>query len=85
MMMTCSEAARLISEQKDHKLGLKDRLGLRMHLVMCRMCTAYQKKLEIISRLARQAGEFVLGDEPSAVALSANARERMKDKLKSND
>ena len=84
-MTTCKEAARLISEQKDHKLGLKDRLGLRMHLVMCRMCTAYQNKLEIISRFARQAGELVLGEQPSAVALSTDARERMKSKLKSID
>jgi len=85
MMITCKEAARLISERKDHKLGFKDRLGLRMHLVMCRMCTAYKNKLEIISRLARQAGELVLGDEPAAVALSTDARQRMKDKLKSSD
>ena len=85
-MITCSEAARLISERKDHRLGLKDRLELRMHLVMCRMCTAYKRKLEIISRLARQAGELVLGNGPAAaVALSTDARQRMKDKLKSGD
>jgi hypothetical protein len=84
-MMTCSEAARLISEQKDHKLGLKDRLGLRMHLVMCRMCTAYQNKLDMISRFARQASEFVLGEQPSAITLSADAKDRMKSKLTSRD
>jgi len=84
-MTTCKEAARLISEQKDHKLGFKDRFGLRMHLVMCRMCTAYKNKLDMISRFARQASDFMLGDGPSAVALSADAKQRIKSKLTSSD
>ena len=84
-MMTCSEAAQLISEQKDHDLGFKDRMGLRMHLLMCRMCKAYKNKLDMISRFARQAGELVLGDGPSTVALSADAKERMKRNLTSSD
>ena len=84
-MMTCHEAARLVSEQKDHELGFKDRMGLRMHLLMCRMCNAYKNKLDMISRFARQASEFVLGDTPSAVALSADAKERIKRNLSSRD
>jgi hypothetical protein len=84
-MMTCHEAAQLISEQKDHKLGFKDRLGLRMHLVMCRMCNAYKNKLDMISRFARQASEFMLGEQPSAVTLSADAKDRIKRNLTSSD
>jgi len=83
--MNCKEAAQLISEQRDHKLGFKDRFGLRMHLVMCRMCTAYRDKLDMISRFAKQASEFMMGDGHSTVALSADTKERMKRKLSSND
>lgn len=84
-MMSCKEAAQLISEQKDHKLGFGDRMGLRMHLVMCRMCNAYKNKLDMISRFAQQASDFVLGDAQTAVALSADAKQRIKRKLTSSD
>ena len=37
-MLKCQEAARLISDSLDRPLSLKEWLGLRTHLLVCRMC-----------------------------------------------
>ena len=84
-MMSCKEASRLISEGMDRSLSWRERGSLGFHLTLCRVCTAYKKQLEIISRIARRAGEVVLSDSPSAVALSADARQRIKSKIAGSD
>ena len=82
-MMTCKEAGKLISEQKDHPLSLGKRFGLWLHLLACKMCTTYKNQLELISTVSKRAGDLVMGGtDPS---LSSDAKEQMKQRLSSND
>jgi len=78
-MMTCKEAAQLISESKDRSLSLRTRIGLRFHLVMCGLCTKYHRNLDVLSRLSKRAGEAVMN--ASSAGLSADAKKRMKERL----
>jgi hypothetical protein len=82
-MMDCHEAARLISERKDHRLPWRRVLSLRMHLVMCRMCVTYHRQLDLLTRVSRRAGEIVLSAPALSRSLSPNARQRIKDRLSS--
>ncbi|MDH3197317.1 MAG: hypothetical protein OEO21_03675 [Candidatus Krumholzibacteria bacterium] len=82
-MMDCHEAARLISERKDHRLPWRRVLELRLHLVMCRMCVTYHRQLDLLTRVSRRAGEIVLSASPLSRSLSPAARQRIKDRLSS--
>lgn len=79
-MMSCKEASRLVSEMRDHPLSFRKRVGLRLHLALCRVCSAYKKQLDMLGKLSRAAGELVMSrtDGPQ---LSEDARARIKHKL----
>lgn len=49
-MLTCKEAARLMSQGMDRSLGAGERLRLRLHLVMCNGCRNARQQLEFIRR-----------------------------------
>jgi hypothetical protein len=83
-MMSCEEAAQLISEQRDHSLSLGQRIGLKLHLAMCALCRGYQKHLDLLGTIAARAGDAVMaafGRTDSELALTADAKQRMKDEL----
>ncbi len=59
-MMSCQETTRAIaSELAD--AGWRQRLSVRLHLLMCRHCRRYAAQLSAIGAAARQ----VFGEEPS--------------------
>ena len=39
-MMNCKEATQLMSQRLDRNLSFRERLGLRLHLLICRGCEA---------------------------------------------
>jgi hypothetical protein len=79
--MSCKEVARLVSESKDHDLTWRQRMSMRFHLMMCRMCRLYQSNLEMLSRIARQAGDLVISRPVSDATLPETAKRRIKDRL----
>ena len=50
MMLTCKEAARLVSQGLDRRLGLAERLALRLHLLVCDGCTNFSKQVAFLRR-----------------------------------
>jgi predicted anti-sigma-YlaC factor YlaD len=53
MMLTCREAARLVSEGLDRELAVAERARLRVHLALCTACTRVSKQFEFLRRAAR--------------------------------
>ncbi|PTD95349.1 zf-HC2 domain-containing protein [Pseudothauera lacus] len=60
-MLSCKKASRLCSEALDRELGLRERLALRMHLMMCSGCTNYHDQMAFIRRVTTR---FADGDLP---------------------
>ena len=56
MMLTCKEATRLVSQGLDRRLGLTERVALRLHLLICDGCTNFSRQVaflrKALSRLA---------------------------------
>jgi len=79
-MFKCSEVSRMVSESLDRRLPLVQRMGLRVHLLMCRFCARYRKQLLILRnsiRLHESSGE----DTVSSVSLPEETRNRIKETL----
>ncbi len=52
-MMNCQQATRLLSEAQDRELSLKDRAGLKMHVVMCSGCRNFGRQMGTLRDIAQ--------------------------------
>lgn len=50
-MMDCREISRMVSASMDRKLPLYQRIGIRMHVLMCRYCYRYRKQLLLLRKV----------------------------------
>ncbi|UCD30958.1 MAG: zf-HC2 domain-containing protein [Desulfobacterales bacterium] len=76
MMFNCQEATRLVSESLDRKLPFHQRVGIRVHLLMCKFCSRYEKQLMFLRKTLRTQ-KMVEEDTASYVSLPPEARTRM--------
>jgi hypothetical protein len=81
-MLSCKDVTRLLSESMDHSLPLGKRVGVRLHLLICKFCVRYERQLLLIRETARRlvATEDWPG-EPYGETLSEEARERIRKSL----
>ena len=56
MILTCKEATRLVSQGLDRKLGLGERLMLRVHLAICDGCTNFNKQIDFLRAAVARLG-----------------------------
>jgi hypothetical protein len=75
----CREAVRAQSEALDRPLSPAKRIGLWMHLLICKWCRRYGKQIGFLRDAAREHQEQFAGAEPQK--LSSEARERIKQRL----
>ena len=70
----------MASEALDRKLPLHERIGLRVHLLMCRFCARQRRQLLILRDMIRL---YAMHEEEtvSSISLSPEARKRMKEAL----
>jgi len=54
MMLSCKEAARLVSQGLDRNLGFGERVMLRVHLTICDGCTNFKSQVEFLRRAVKQ-------------------------------
>ena len=52
-MMNCKEATSLLSKQQEVPLRTGDKLGLRLHLVMCRGCRNFAAQMDSLRAISR--------------------------------
>ena len=78
-MMNCKQATELVSQKLDRKLGLAQRLSLKMHLLMCHLCRKYARQLEFLHRATPQIDDHI--ENQSDIELSDAAKTKIKQAL----
>jgi hypothetical protein len=81
-MITCEEATRLMSESLDRKLPIGKRIGLRMHLLMCRLCPRFWRQLLLLKNATDLYKKGM--EEDMSISLPAETREKMKNLFETN-
>jgi predicted anti-sigma-YlaC factor YlaD len=76
---TCKQAARLQSDALDRRLSLSQRVGLRIHLFLCRWCRRYGQQIAILRVIGKRCAEDQ--DHLPADTLSAEAKERIRRRI----
>ena len=79
-MLSCKDVTSLLSESMDHSLPLGKRVGVRLHLLICKFCARYDRQLLLIRETARRLVET---EDIPGETLSAEARERIRKSLAS--
>lgn len=82
-MLACRDVTQLISESMDTSLPIGKRIGVRIHLLMCKFCARYERQLLLIRETVRRlvAAEEISGEAPGET-LSEEAKERIKKSLR---
>ena len=82
-MLSCRNVTQLISESMDTSLPIGKRIGMRLHLLMCKFCSRYERQLLLIRETVRRfaATEGKPG-ELSEETLSEEAKERIRKSLR---
>ncbi len=83
MLLSCRDASRLQSEALDKELSLSKRLGLSLHLVICKWCRRYGKQIRFLRHAAHEHPENLSEAVPQK--LSPEARERIKQRLRAGE
>ncbi len=52
-MLNCKQNTELLSQAQDRPTTLKERLQMRMHLIVCKGCRNFEKQLAFIRKAAR--------------------------------
>lgn len=76
IMLSCQKVSELVSQSLDRPLGLRERIGLKLHLAMCRMCNRYRRQITFLSDSARAMLHHPRGAQDLDTELTAEARER---------
>ena len=78
-MLSCKDVTVLVSQSLDDTLPLRQRMAVRLHLLLCRACTRYRRQLLFLREVMRRfPGDEPASPPPSAPALPVAARERIR-------
>ena len=77
-MLRCRDASRLVSKSLDASLTRRERLGLRMHTLMCGACFRYRRQIQFLHDVLRSGRDSLEESEIlQSIALTPEDRERM--------
>jgi hypothetical protein len=79
-MLKCKEVTALASEALERKLTWHERVGIRLHLMMCKLCSRYVRQLHVLHDASRHLAERS-AEQEGGRQLSAAARERIRKRL----
>lgn len=76
---TCKDITRLLSDSMDRNLSLRQRIDIKLHLIMCVWCERYKRQLLFLRDALRHSLAYIeeTGVSPTP-SLPPEARERIK-------
>ena len=77
MKLSCREVSALVSESLDRQLNLKERIGIHLHLMICRMCARYHRQIQFLSASARRVLQNPRSPFHARSSLSTEAQARI--------
>ena len=66
LQLTCRDATRLVLEGEDRDLHLRERLGLRLHMLICKACPNFKRQVTFMRGAMGQWQSYVEEDDGPA-------------------
>lgn len=84
-MLSCKEVSSLVTESLDRELPFRKRTSMRLHLLMCSLCSRFRRQMLFLRDAARSFAAASEKDKlPANAWLSPEARARIKRALEQN-
>ncbi len=64
LLGTCKGATRLLLQAEERRLTAAERIGLRLHLLVCKACPRFAGQLRLMRRAYAQWRRYADGEEP---------------------
>lgn len=80
LIKNCKETSTLVTQSMDRRLNWHERLGMRLHLMICDNCVRFVKQMNLIRSWLSKVDE-----ELDACSLDQAARERIARKLQEKE
>ena len=72
MLKTCKETSGLVTQSLDRSLNFRERVGMRLHLMICTNCRRFNQQMHLIRAWLRNEDEASMQS-----GLSEQGRERI--------
>jgi hypothetical protein len=82
-MLSCKEVSLLVSRSCDTKLTWRERLAVRLHLLVCVACRRFTEQMRFLRRASRAFAERQR--DAASGGLSTDARDRIRRTLRGQD
>ena len=56
-LLSCKDVTRLVSQGLDRRLGLGERIAVRVHLLICDGCTNFTRQMKFLRRAVARLGD----------------------------
>lgn len=53
-MLSCREVTRIVSESRERKLNLSEKVSLKMHLAICKACSQFTRQMAFLGDVMRE-------------------------------
>lgn len=63
---TCREVTRLVLQGEDRPLGLGERLGVRLHLLICATCPQFTRQVRLMRQASARWRAYTADDDAGA-------------------
>jgi predicted anti-sigma-YlaC factor YlaD len=80
-MLSCKEVSIKVSESLDRKLPLRERLKVKLHLLICQACQHMVRQLALLHAASRRFASAEVLPDMMQETLSAEARQRILQEL----
>lgn len=81
-MLNCREVAFLASHKFDASIPFWQRLKMKLHLIMCKNCTQYQKQLKIMHKIIKKLSPHICENSlSSSYKLPEKSKSRIQNAL----
>ena len=77
-MLRCKDIAKLLSDSLEKKLPWRQRVEIRLHLMICYVCRRYWKQLRFLHKCITSYYEKRLREDST---LSQESKKKMQDKI----
>jgi anti-sigma factor ChrR (cupin superfamily) len=78
ILLSCQKATFLVSKQQETSLDLKETLQLKVHLMMCDVCTKWKAQTDTLTKVLKNNSDQVI--DPNA-ALTQEQKQKLSDTI----
>lgn len=75
-MISCKKASELLDKKSVLKLSVREKIALKLHLIICEACKRYKKQTRFLDKMLQSHSQIA---DPDQVPQHTN--ERLKDKI----